>query len=289
MFAQARRVSSRTSEVLLQKMNQVQTDVGAARQIYVVGDIHGHYSKLVGLLTDHNLINEELTWCGEDATVCFIGDYVDRGPQGVEAIELVMRLQTEATESGGNVVALLGNHEVLILAARRFANAHSPDGSAFKRSWRRNGGVEEELERLSQAHVDWMSSLPAMALLGNRLIMHADSMLYATYGNTIDEVNQSFREMLQSESQRIWLRLINEFAERFVFSHGGLEGREKVAELLELYGGNGLIHGHTPIAYVIDSPPHQIRGPLIYADKKVVNVDGGMCHGGPGFIYQYQG
>ena len=63
------------------------------------------------LLRSTNLVTDELRWGGDNATLCFVGDFVDRGPDGIGCIELVMRLQREAADAGGQVIALLGNHE----------------------------------------------------------------------------------------------------------------------------------------------------------------------------------
>jgi hypothetical protein len=37
---------------------------------------------------------------------------------------------------------------------------------------------------------------------------------------------------------------------------------------------------------VTGRPPEEITGSLIYAGGLAVNVDGGMCLGGPGFIHR---
>ena len=75
---------------------------------YVIGDIHGHFDKLVALLLDEGLIANDLSWAGEDSTLCFLGDYFDRGPNGVGVVDLMMRLQVEASMAGGKLIALPG-------------------------------------------------------------------------------------------------------------------------------------------------------------------------------------
>ena len=62
---------------------------------------------------------------GRDARLWLVGDLVDRGPDGVGVIELVRRLQRE-----GDVHCLLGNHELLLLAARRFPDVDAGDPGA---------------------------------------------------------------------------------------------------------------------------------------------------------------
>jgi len=56
------------------------------------------------------------------------------------------------------VGAVLGNHEVMILAAQRF-------GGQFVSEWAWNGGNAADLARLTPRHVAWMAALPAMAAL----------------------------------------------------------------------------------------------------------------------------
>ena len=81
-----------------------------ARPVYIVGDIHGQYEQLVGLLRGERLVDERLDWAGGAALLWFIGDFFDRGPCGVASVDLVMRLQAQAEQVDGCVRALLGNH-----------------------------------------------------------------------------------------------------------------------------------------------------------------------------------
>src|SRR5260370_32987021 len=87
------------------------------RSIYIIGDVHGQLKKLVKLLQDAHLIDAEYVWKAGTATLWFMGDFVDRGPDSIAVLDLVMRLQREAAASGGTVASLLGNHEMLLLAA----------------------------------------------------------------------------------------------------------------------------------------------------------------------------
>ena len=87
---------------------------------FIIGDIHGHCDKLAGLLRDAGLVDADLAWSGGDARLFLLGDYVDRGPDGIGVIDLLMGLGVEAAAAGGQVEALLGNHDVMLLAAHRF-------------------------------------------------------------------------------------------------------------------------------------------------------------------------
>jgi Calcineurin-like phosphoesterase len=257
-----------------------------APPVYIVGDIHGQYEQLVGLLRGVGLVDERLDWAGGAALVWFIGDFFDRGPCGVESVDLVMRLQIQAEQVGGCVRALLGNHEPLILSARRFGEQRTAWGGTFLWDWRRNGGSDEELERLTPAHVAWLSDLPAMARVGDHLLIHADSTIYSSYGKTIVEVNQAFKALLQADEAPAWDRLLSQFSHRKAFIDEDVEGAARAAEFLRDFGGRQIIHGHTPISFIRHCLPEEVTEPLVYAGGLCVNVDSGMYLGGPGFVYR---
>jgi hypothetical protein len=257
------------------------------RPTFVVGDLHGQYEKVIGLLRGSSLIDANLAWAGNDATLCFLGDYCDRGPSGLACIELVMRLQQEAGAAGGQVIALCGNHEPLLLAAHRFGNqlfAVSPE--SFWHSWKRNGGVDADLAGLTGDHIAWLTSLPAMARINNRLLIHADALFYAEMGSSIATVNRVLADALQSDEPALWDSLLAAFCERMAFFGERTLRTTFASVFLSTFGGEQIIHGHTPISYLTRQPARQVVGPFVYADGLCVNVDGGMFLGGPGFVYE---
>ena len=133
-------------------------------------------------------------------------------------------------------------------------------------------------------HVRWLTALPAMARVGNHLLVHADSSLYARYGRTIAGVNRSLTALLRSDDDARWDRLLAEFCEHRAFA-GGERGIQRSEEYLRQYGGSQIVHGHTPIGKLTRQKPAEITAPLLYAGGRCLDVDGGMYLGGPGFIY----
>jgi len=95
------------------------------RKIFAVGDIHGHYEKLVTLIS-------QLPWQRERDLLVFLGDYIDRGKSSREVVEYLINLKKE----GGNIVFLLGNHEKLLLDYYRSGTDYD------LRLWRSFGGWE---------------------------------------------------------------------------------------------------------------------------------------------------
>ena len=250
---------------------------------YIIGDIHGYDDRLAALLHEAGLTDSSQRWCGGEAVLWFMGDYTDRGPDGIAVIDRVMRLQQEAPQAGGRVVALLGNHDIQLLAAQRFRHrASTGPGKTFLTDWQRNGGIANDLARLNARHIEWLSALPAMALEDDRLFIHADARLYSEYGDSVAAVNDNFYTLLHSDDDPAWDKLLEQFSEHKAF----YQQVPRVLELLERFGGQQVIHGHTPIMTVHWQAAEKITAPLVYADGLCVNVDGGLYKGGPGFVYE---
>ena len=254
--------------------------------VYVIGDVHGQLEKLRGLLRGVKLIDKTETWSGGDNTLWLMGDLVDHGPDGIGAVELVMRLQQQAARSGGRVQVLVGNHDVLLLAAHRFGARPIPGSEkTCVDYWRENGGQEADLERITPDHVRWLSDLPAMALEGDHLLAHADALLYTRYGQSIAQVNHALTGLLQSDDVVGWDRLLDEFGEHHAFVDG-TTGADRARAFLDEFGGRQLVHGHTPITKLTGQPPEAVREPLLYAAGLCLDLDPGMYLGGPGFLYR---
>jgi hypothetical protein len=49
-----------------------------------------------------------------------------------------------------------------------------------------------------------------------------------------------------------------------------------------------LVHGHTPIYSLLETSPHEVAEPLVYAQGRCVNLDGCLYCGGTGFVYQLE-
>lgn len=251
---------------------------------YVIGDVHGHLKKLNKLLRDTHLVDEYYVWTGGQATLWFIGDLVDRGPESIAVLDLVIRLQKEAPQVGGQVACLLGNHELMMLAAYRFGRRSTGLSSSFISRWKHNGGNRKDLAALTREHLDWLAQLPAMTLAAEHLLFHADAPFYLRYGSTLEEVNTAIHSLLKKNDDLAWEELIEDFAHRGAFASNH-SGADFARRYLSTFGGQQLVHGHTPITAFTRAAAKSVTTPLIYAEQQCVNVDGGMFLGGPGFIY----
>ena len=85
---------------------------GSSR-VVAIGDVHGSGDGLRTILQETGLVDGERGWSGGTATLVQMGDFTDRGPQVREIMDLLMRLEDEAPDDGGEVRVLLGNHETM--------------------------------------------------------------------------------------------------------------------------------------------------------------------------------
>ena len=264
---------------------QTPSQVPYPSSLYVIGDIHGQLKKLQHLLHHAGLVTKDLHWAAGSSVLWFMGDFVDRGPDGVPVIDLVMRLQTEAEQAGGQVASVLGNHEMLLLGAYRFGRRSTGLGSNFITRWKQNGGNRKDLASLTHQHLEWLADLPLMMRVGDYLLFHADAPFYIKYGRSVEEVNATIGKLLHRSDALSWEELLEEFARRGAFYHE-LAGTEFARRFLNIFGGQRIIHGHTPIHLIKGGQPKHIIEPFVYANDTCIDVDGGMVLGGPGFIYR---
>lgn len=83
--------------------------------IFVVGDIHGQYDRLIGLLSNAGLIDRSQRWSGGHKHLVLLGDLVDRGPDATRLLWFLYRLEAEARAHGGRLHVMLGNHEIMVM------------------------------------------------------------------------------------------------------------------------------------------------------------------------------
>ena len=174
---------------------------------FAIGDIHGCFEKLKPLLAACDAFRGT-----QSAQFIFIGDYIDRGPQSKDVLDLLIK---GGSERDRDFVCLRGNHEEMLLRA---ADKSRSDRDLM--TWWGNGG-EATLESygvddpsdLPAEHLDWMRSLPLQSSDPHRLFVHAG-------------IRPGIALSSQSAEDLLWIR------EPFLSSaedHGAL-----------------VVHGHTP-------------------------------------------
>jgi Calcineurin-like phosphoesterase len=124
----------------------------------LIGDIHGHADKLGALLTKLGYAQTGRGYSHPERKVFFVGDYIDRGPQIKETLEIV-RFMVENEQA----IALLGNHEYNALC---FHFQGTVGGHLRKHLIKNIIQHYETLEQFQnrqkdyENHLEWFKSLP---------------------------------------------------------------------------------------------------------------------------------
>lgn len=139
----------------------------------IIGDIHGQYEKLAGLIKTLGYWETNGAWRQAGHKAIFVGDLIDRGPQQVNTVNLV-RNMVEA----GAAECIMGNHEFNAIA---WATPDPCVPGEFLRQHGRAGNRHQHQAFLSEVEgtllhgelVSWFKTLPLWLDLGDIRIVHA--------------------------------------------------------------------------------------------------------------------
>jgi serine/threonine protein phosphatase 1 len=94
----------------------IQPSIPSDRRVYCIGDIHGRLDLLEEL---HRMVAEDSSGFDGVKTIVYLGDYIDRGEQSKEVIDLLLASPLPDFEP----VYLLGNHEQTLLDFLQYPKA----------------------------------------------------------------------------------------------------------------------------------------------------------------------
>jgi hypothetical protein len=217
---------------------------GAELPVLIVGDVHGDLQRLFGALKPY----PPDRW-----RTVFLGDLINRGPFGVGALRY--------SRDRPNSTVLLGNHEVLTLAAL-------VQGRATYVSWMGVGGQAHDLEELRRDEPlqAWMKRLPAMVKLPDgTLVQHCDDdrlgqLVAHDEPDVVAAVNREVARMIEAgELDLLW--------DLMTGKRGFTRQPERLRAWLARCGARRVVHGHTP---------HGSDQPVVYAGGRAINFDGGL-------------
>ena len=187
------------------------------QRVYAIGDVHGCLERLVAL---HAAIAEDIAARPVDeCTLIHLGDYIDRGPESAEVVDLLAK---GPAVPGVTIVNLMGNHEEMMVDA--ISSGKVEDAV----HWSRNGGAESLLSwRIDRGvpQVMWptMIPFPHQTFLRGLAISHRVGPYFFVHAGVRPDVPLE----AQKTEDLLWIR------EPFLSSkkdHGAV-----------------IVHGHTPI------------------------------------------
>src|SRR5260370_15133907 len=134
-------------------------------RLVAVGDVHGDFDDFCLMLKRTGLLDDQNHWIGGSTTLAQTGDLVDRGPQSREALDLLIRIEKEASKTGGQVVPLLGNHEVMnVLGDLRYVTPQNYAAFADSESAKRRKNAYEQYAAWYANHAKLFAAIKQPAL-----------------------------------------------------------------------------------------------------------------------------
>jgi hypothetical protein len=167
--------------------------------LYVVGDVHGEYDRLLGLLGNAGLVDPEGQWVGGRSHVVFLGDIFDRGADVTRTFWFLYGLERQARTAGGGAHLVLGNHETMIFThdlryvSRKellIANLH--------------GASYPELYDIRHSVLGrWMAGRPVLMKVNEILLAHG-GVIPGSSPRSVEAVNDSMRTYLSEDLFYLW-------------------------------------------------------------------------------------
>ena len=146
---------------------ELQNRIDNGSNIWVIGDVHGHFNTLKLLVKKLEL--------GVDDVVVMLGDLIDRGPTSAHVVNYVKTTK--------NFYCIRGNHEQMMIEGF-YDSTFFKDLNIESRIWYHNGGNNTESSYidlyksskkvLSEASEDsdWMAKLPTEIVLEDWRMVH---------------------------------------------------------------------------------------------------------------------
>ena len=209
----------------------------------VIGDIHGCYTELKNLISE---LKEGGKYNEKTDRLIFLGDYIDRGEDSRSVIEFIRKLQ----KNNGNVIALMGNHEDMLLDYL----------DSYNTNWLFNGYNEtinsyDGFEKQFREDIEWMKTLP--------LYYEDEHFIYVHAGV---DVNKPIEE--QDRNTLLWIRepfIYNykEYHKKVIFGHTPTISLNDKYKPLYTFAGNvdidtGCVYGGALSALIIEDS--EIKG-----------------------------
>ena len=222
-------------------------------QLFVVGDIHGQYKRMLEILSAGGVINKKNNWTYGDGHLLFVGDILDRGEGVMEAYWLIYKLEQQAEKTGGKVHFLLGNHEAMIIKndIRYLANKY----------YGLTTNLDIEYYKLFSDNTvigKWLRTKNVVETIGNTMFIHAGmSPELASRNMSTDEINTAFRHFLNQKDKSSY----NELDKFIISSYGPVWYRgylrdsgpyseieeETLDSILKKYNVERVVVGHTEV------------------------------------------
>jgi hypothetical protein len=257
--------------------------------VYVLGDVHGDYDRLVTLLVGTRIIKkdpskpEKVRWMAGPSVLVCLGDMIDKWNQSLLVLRLLRALQVDAESAGGRVVLLMGNHEAEFLGEA----GRSKKTVDFAKELVRTG-LKPETVAAGKDDLGigaFLRDLPFAARVNDWFLAHAGN----TQGRSLARLEKDLREGVEAAGfQAPVLRAEDSLLEARLHPRPWWErpgdtaarAHRRLAGNVEALGVRHLVMGHQPVKVVFAGGGNRQAGEAYqHYDGLIFLVDVGMSRG----------
>jgi Calcineurin-like phosphoesterase len=258
----------------------------AADRIVAIGDLHGDMEATRKVLRLAGAIDANDAWVGGKLVVVQTGDEIDRGDGDRKIIDLMERLKVDAKATGGEVIALSGNHE-LMNAQFDFRYVTLGGFAAFSDVTPKNADITARISDIDAnakgraaafapggPYAAILAERPIVMKVGDNVFVHGGILpKHISYG--LDKMDREVADWLLGKEGLPSVAIADD-GPVWTRSYSAAPGKEECALLDRALGSLGakrMIVGHTV----------QRDGVTSACEGKVWRVDVGLSHyfGGP--------
>lgn len=245
-------------------------NIESPSRIVAIGDLHGSLSAARKALALAGAIDQNDHWIGGDLVVVQLGDLVDRGENDRSVIDLMEALKKEAKQAGGQLITLLGNHELMnVCGDYRYV---SKEGMKEFKDFSKNGTPHDgrfQAFKPGGAYARILADNPVVLAVGDTLFVHAGlTKSFSDLG--IEKINQEAHKFLKGELKNPPQFIIDSdgplWARRYTQSPSQ-EDCQELSEILKKFNCKRMVVGHTI----------QYQGISSTCDNQCWMVDTGMA------------
>lgn len=250
--------------------------------IYVMGDVHGDYERLLKVLATAGIIAgksaepEAVEWRAHGAVLVFTGDLIDKWKHSIKIIALVHALQDKASAKGGQVIVLMGNHEAEFLAdptkkkVQDFATELDDDGFS-----------PEQIAHCQGDLGQFLCGLPFGARVNDWFFSHAGNTQGRQLAQLISDLQDGVdgdgfgTPQLIGEDSVLEARL----GDSPWFDREGSSEQQVLTQYADALGVAHLVQGHQPGKVVFADGVQRKSGAMFQRYGLIFLVDVGMSQG----------
>jgi len=267
----------------------------APERVVAIGDLHGDLDATRRALRLAGAIDDKDAWVGGKLVLVQTGDVIDRGDDDRKILDLLERLKGDAAKAGGEVVALVGNHEIMNAeldfryvtrgAFSAFADVSPKDErmveTAQKVDSNQRGRASAFLP--SGPYAKMLAQRPVVARVGDTIFVHG-GVLPKHVKSGLDAINEGTRKWLLGEARALPKEITAEDGllwTRMYSASPGASECKTLDDTLKALNAKRMVMGHTPQKPDI-SPA---------CDEKAWRIDTGMSkhYGGQVQVLEIRG